>query len=135
MDIKCPHCDTQNIIEFAENICCNKCRQSFAGSSFRECKPKAIGTLTAIILGGFGTQWVDKHFFEANRYSVGAIYEIVNHCANPEDAYMTEWQRRQLAQKCICALDNSLGAFPESELKKRSSEFLEIFKNNLKTCK
>lgn len=134
MNIKCPSCSTNNAIEFAENICCHKCKNSFVGFSFRKYKTSVLGTTAVLLVGAWGGQKLDVHYLEPKRYSTAAIYEIVSYCANPANVMFTQGRQRELAAECICALNKTMAQIGEAELSKRSSEFIKLFNSHRNSC-
>lgn len=135
MNIECPHCNTENTIENADNIHCQKCEKSFKGFAFRKYKTSIIGTGVALMLGAYAGQKVDGHFFEPKRYSTAAIYEIVSYCANPTEVLFTQARQQKLAETCICALNKTMSQISEVELKTRSSEFKKLFNQHVAVCR
>lgn len=134
MDIECPHCATSNAIEFAENICCHKCKKSYAGFSFRKYKSTLMGSVSVLLIGAFAGHKADQHFLEPKRYSTAAIYEIVNYCANPQGDFITSEQQQLLAHTCICALNKTMAQVAETELKVRAAEFRKLFNQHTQKC-
>lgn len=134
MNIECPHCDTGNTIEFAENIHCHKCQKSFAGFSFKKYKTSILGTGAVLLLGAYGGHKLDGHFLEPKRYSTAAIYEIVDFCVNPDSPRLADMTKPRLAKACVCALDKAMEKIPEAEMATRAKEFKVLFWQNLKRC-
>lgn len=134
MDIKCPNCSTTNVIEFAEHICCHKCKNSFSGFSFRKYKTSVLGTTAVLFVGAWGWQTFDANYLEPKRYSTAAIFEIVSHCANPGNTFYTQNMQRKIARECICALDKTMKMIKEEELQLRQTEFIKWFKHYRHEC-
>lgn len=87
------------------------------------------------MLGAYAGQKVDGHFFEPNRYSTAAIYEIVSYCANPTEVLFTQARQQKLAETCICALNKTMSQISEVELKTRSSDFKKLFNQHVTACR
>ncbi|MBF4312821.1 hypothetical protein EAY03_23960, partial [Vibrio anguillarum] len=79
MKIECPHCQTDNDIEFAENIACKECEKSFKGFKFS--KRKLVSASTALAVGLFGGYKVNGAL-EDERYPIEVEYAIVDTCIN-----------------------------------------------------
>ncbi|MCC5453374.1 hypothetical protein LMJ53_16790 [Rheinheimera sp. UJ51] len=135
MNIECPHCNTTNTLEFADNIRCHKCENNFVGFSFRKYKT-SIKTATGLILfGAFGGQYLDSEYLEAKRYPSAAIYEIISYCSNPSGVNLTRSMQQVLTRSCTCALDKTMPDVSGKDLKRKSPEFVELFSKNLKSCR
>ena len=135
MNIECPHCNTGNTIEYAENISCHKCQKSFAGFSFSHHKGSIIATGFILLGAAWGGQKIDRSFFEADRYPSAAIYEIISYCSNPSGVYLTKKMQQEMTHACACALDKTMPNVSGKDLKRKSSEFVELFSKNLKSCR
>jgi hypothetical protein len=135
MHIICPKCSTGNAIDFAQHITCGDCKQSFEGFTFKRFKKPFIGTSGVIALTAFVTFHTDQHFFEANRYSAGVVYEIVHNCANPQRTVLADYEQRQMAKLCICALDKTMADISEKELAGSGSKFKHVFDNYAEQCR
>lgn len=135
MNIECPHCKTDNTLEFAENMHCHKCQNSFLGFSFKQHKKSIIGIGTALLLGAYGGIKADSYFLEPKRYSTSAIYEIVSYCANPTGNALYKSKQVELAKSCICALDKTMSEIRETELAAKSNEFVRTFNKHMTVCR
>lgn len=94
-----------------------------------------MGIVSALVIGGYAGKAADEHFLEPKRYSTAAIYEIVNHCANPNSDFLTRTSQQELAKACICALNKTMSQVKETELKTRAAEFKNLFKQHLSLCR
>lgn len=135
MNIECPHCATDNAIEFAENIRCHKCENSFSGFAFRKYKPVILGTVSALVIGAFAGKTADEYFLEPKRYSTAAIYEIVSYCSNPNSDFLTRSSQQGLAKACVCALNKTMAQVKEKELKTRAADFKNLFQQHMAACR
>lgn len=135
MNIECPHCDTGNTIDFAENIHCHKCKKNFTGFSFRKVKGSIFSTSVLLVGAALVGQKVDREFFEAARYPSAAIYEIISYCSNPQGMNLTRHMQQKMASTCACALDKTMPDVNGRDLKRQSSEFVKVFNKNLKSCR
>lgn len=135
MNIDCPHCDTTNRVEFAENIHCHKCNKSFAGFSYRKYKTSFIASGAILLVGAWGGQKIDREYFEAQRYPSAAIYEIISFCSTSQRASINRSTQTQLIKKCSCALDKTMPEVNQKHLNIKSMKFLESFGKNLNSCK
>lgn len=134
MHIECPSCETENKIEFGENIVCSKCKKSFAGHSYRKFKKPFISATTALIIGAYGAYKADQVFFEENRYPVGIEYEIVDSCVNASRTLMDSYQYIHKTKVCVCALKKTMEEVSYEKLKNSESEFLTRFRSSVATC-
>ncbi|MDP5138337.1 hypothetical protein ORJ04_20520 [Rheinheimera baltica] len=134
MNIECPHCNTGNTIEFAENISCHKCQKSFAGFSFKKITGSILSTGLLLVGTAFIGEKIDREFFEAKRYPSAAIYEIISYCSSPRDSILHRGTQKELIIKCSCALDKTMPDVSHKDLKRRSIEFQTIFARNLNSC-
>ena len=135
MNIECPHCDTGNTIEFAENISCHKCQKSFAGFSFRKITGSIFSTGLVLVGTAIIGQKIDREFFEADRYPSAAIYEIISYCSNPPGVNLTKNMQQSLIRSCACALDKTMPDVSGKDLKRKTPEFVELFSKHLKSCR
>lgn len=134
MYIECPSCNTDNEIEFAKNIKCSKCKESFAGHSYRKFKKPLISATTALVAGGFFTYQADKLIFEEERYPLKVEYELVDSCVNSSRIWMSTDRHIKKTQLCICALEETMKVISYKELEKSEPEFLARFKGNIADC-
>jgi len=134
MQIECPSCSTDNKIEFGENIVCSKCKESFAGHSYKNFKKPLVSTTTALLIGAFGTYKVDQIFFEDQRYPLSIEYELVDACVNSSRALLNSFQYADKTQICICALNKTMEVISYKELNKNESEFLTHFRSSIASC-
>jgi transposase-like protein len=74
MKVECPHCNTDNVIEYAEHISCEKCEKSFKGFKFS--KRKLVSASTALFVGVVGGYKVNSAFDE-ERYPLEVEYAII----------------------------------------------------------
>lgn len=133
LQLICPSCNENNELEYGHHIKCNSCDNAFAGFIYKKFKKPILGVKLALCVGLYGGYKIDQQVFEPSRYSTAAIYEIVNSCSNPPRT-MSSYEKRELAQNCICALDKTMLSIAEPELSKNKNKFIMLFKQNLKSC-
>lgn len=134
MNIECPHCDTGNTLDFAENINCHKCQKSFKGFSFRKITGSVFSTGLILVGTAIIGQKIDREFFEPKRYPTAAIFEIVSHCSAPRNSSIRKTDQEKYALACVCALDKTMAKISEEDFKARPNEFIKTFNMNLRIC-
>lgn len=134
MHIECPSCSTDNKIEFGENILCSKCKESFAGHSYKKFKKPLVSAATALFIGVFGTYKADQIFFEEQRYPLSVEYELVDICVNSSRTLMRAAQYADKTKICICALNKTMEVINYKKFKKSESEFLTRFRSSIFSC-
>lgn len=133
MQIECPHCSTENTIEFGENIKCYECEQSFAGYLYKKFKKPIVGATTALLIGGFGSYKVGT-FFEKNRYPINIEYELIDTCINGYNQLLSRQSKIQKANTCICTLDKTMRNISYKDIEKSEPKFSARFHKNMMHC-
>ena len=134
MHIECPSCQLENKIEYAENISCSACKESFSGHTYKRFKKPLISATTALIIGIYGTYKIDDTYFDEQRYPVNIEYELIDNCVNSSSRVLRNSQYITKKEVCSCALEQTMIKINYSELKKNESNFLTRFKNNIRKC-
>ncbi|RPF13253.1 hypothetical protein [Vibrio crassostreae] len=131
MKIECPHCLTDNDIEFAENIACKECEKSFKGFKFS--KRKLVSASTALFVGAIGGYKVNAALDE-DRYPLEVEYAIVDTCINSSKNMVSVSWYESKRETCLCALAETERSVPYSDYKSDQQLFLSNFKLNAKGC-
>ncbi len=131
MKIECPHCQTDNDIEFAENIACKKCENSFKG--FRFSKRKWVSAGTALFVGALGG-YKANNAFDEERYPLEVEYAIIDTCVNSSQNMVDVSWYENKRDTCLCAMSKTEKAIPYSEYKADSKPFIAAFIDNSRNC-
>lgn len=131
MKIECPHCQSDNDIEFAENIACKACEKNFKGFSFG--KKRWISASTALLVGTFGGYKVSNALDE-ERYPLDVEYAIVDTCVNSSQNMVDISWYENKRETCLCALSKTEKAIPFSDYQSDNKLFLAAFIRNAKSC-
>ncbi|HHY0506342.1 TPA: hypothetical protein ACVU5Q_002581 [Vibrio parahaemolyticus] len=131
MKIECPHCQTDNDIEFAENIACKECEKSFKGFKFG--KRKLVSASTVLFVGAIGGYNVNAALDE-KRYPLEVEYAIVDTCINSAKNMVSVSWYESKRETCLCALAETEKSVPYSDYKSDQQLFLSNFKLNAKGC-
>ncbi|EOG7646669.1 hypothetical protein BFX12_04130 [Vibrio cholerae] len=131
MKIECPHCQTDNDIEFAENIACKECKKNFKGFKFS--KRKLVSASTALLVGAIGGYKVNSALDE-ERYPLEVEYAIVDTCVNSSKNMVSISRYANKRETCLCALAQTEKSVPYSDYKSDPQLFLSKFKLNAKGC-
>jgi len=131
MKIECPNCQTDNDIEFAENITCKGCEKSFKGFKFS--KRKFVSASTALAVGLFGGYKVNGAL-EEERYPIEVEYAIVDTCINSAKNMVSVSWYESKRETCLCALAETEKSVPYSDYKSDQQLFLSNFKLNARGC-
>jgi len=134
MHIECPSCQLENKIEYADNIVCSGCKESFSGYTYKKFKKPLISATTALIIGIYGTHKINEVYFEEQRYPVHIEYELIDSCVNSSSRVLRSSQYVTKKQTCACALEQTMLEVDYSELKKSESKFLTHFRINIGKC-
>ena len=133
MKIKCPTCDKNSKIEYAEHINCTHCGSSFSGYSFRKYKmPLAVAVASGLI--GFAANERVEELWEDQRYPLSVEYELVNLCVNQSQSIMSNTWFADKTKICICALERTMNDVTLSELEENESRFVTRLRSNTKSC-
>lgn len=135
MKIICPHCSTENKIEYGENIVCDECNKTFAGHTYKRFKEPLISAVGAFVIGAIGAHEVGERFFEDNRYPINVEYELVDSCVNASRHPMNSQERKNKTEICICALEKTIDEITYEDLQKSESEFLTRFRDSIVSCR
>ncbi len=131
MKIECPHCHTDNEIEYAENISCKECEKSFKGYKFS--KRKLVSASAALVVGVVGGYKVNDALDEV-RYPLEIEYAIVDTCINSsKNALSVSWYKNK-REACLCALEKTTKDISYSDYKSSQQSFLSSFRKNAKSC-
>ncbi len=131
MKIECPHCHTDNEIEYAENISCKECEKNFKGYKFS--KRKLVSASAALIVGVVGGYKANDALDEV-RYPLKVEYAIVDTCINSsKSAVSTSWYINK-RKACLCALERTTKDISYSDYKSSQQSFLNSFRKNAKNC-
>ena len=131
MKIECPHCQTNNEIEFAENIACKECTKSFKGFNFR--KRKLVSASAALLVGTVGGYQVNNAFSE-DRYPLDVEYAIIDTCVNSSQSMIDISWYESKRDTCLCTLNKTEADISYSEYKQDNKAFLSAFLSNSKSC-
>ncbi|ASA57947.1 hypothetical protein [Vibrio gazogenes] len=131
MKIECPHCHTDNNIEFAENITCKKCEKNFKGFKFS--KRKLVSASTALLLGAVGGYKVNTAL-DKERYPLEVEYAIVDTCINSSKNMVSVRWYESKRERCLCALAETEKSVLYSDYKSDQKLFLSNFRLNAKDC-
>lgn len=133
MKIKCPACNKNNQIEYAEHIKCSECGSSFNGFSFRKYKmPITVAVASGLI--GFAANERVEAVWEDQRYPLSVEYELVNFCVNKSQSLMSNTWHVEKTKICICALERTMDDLTLSELEENESRFMTRLRSNIKSC-
>ncbi|QIA65005.1 hypothetical protein GT360_15695 [Vibrio astriarenae] len=131
MKIECPHCQTDNDIEFAENIACKECEKSFKG--FKFIKRNFVSASTALAVGLIGGYKVNGAL-EEERYPLEVEYAIIDTCVNSSKNIVSMSWYESKREACLCALEETEKSLTYSDYKSNQQQFLLRFKQNAKGC-
>ncbi|HHY0447896.1 TPA: hypothetical protein ACVU4T_004878 [Vibrio parahaemolyticus] len=131
MKVECPHCHTDNVIEYAEHISCEKCEKNFKGFKFS--KRKLVSASTALVVGVVGGYKVNGAFDE-ERYPLEVEYAIVDTCINSSKNMVSVSWYESKRETCLCALSQTEKSVPYSDYKSDQNLFLSNFKLNARSC-
>lgn len=134
MEIECPSCATANKIEFGENILCSKCKESFSGHYYQKIKLPLVSSVSALLIGAFGHNYIEEKVFSEARYPIEAEFEIIDSCTNASSLPMSSSYKAQKTKVCICALEKTAEEISFEDIDKSESEFLTHFTNNISSC-
>lgn len=134
MQVECPSCQTDNKIEYAENIVCSSCKESFNGHVFKKFKKPLISASTALIIGIYGTYKIDDTFFEEKRLPIQIEYELIDSCVNSSNRALRSSRYISKKESCMCALEQTLLKIDYKEMKKNESLFMTRFNSNIRVC-
>lgn len=134
MQVECPSCQTDNQIEYAENIVCSACKESFNGHAFKKFKKPLISASTALIIGIYGTYKVDDIFFEEKRLPIQLEYELIDSCVNSSNKALRSSRYISKKEACMCALEQTLLKLDYREMKKNEALFMTRFNSNIRIC-
>lgn len=135
MQILCPHCSSENKIEYGENIVCGECKKTLAGHTYKRFKKSLVSATMALFIGAYGTYKIDKAFIEDERYPVGVEYELIDSCINSSRNFMGSDWRINKAKVCVCALEETMSDISFEDMKKSESEFLTRFRSSIANCR
>ncbi|PSH12760.1 hypothetical protein B7R74_19960 [Yersinia pseudotuberculosis] len=131
MKIECPHCNSDNDIEFSDNILCHECKKSFKGFKFS--KRKFLSATTVLIIGAFGGYKVNGAL-EQERYPLEIEYAIVDTCVNVSKNFITIGRYTDKRKICLCALSKTIEDVSYSDFKSKNSKFATSFKQHADSC-
>lgn len=134
MQVICPHCSTENKIEYSKNIICNKCKTSFSGHTYKSFKKPLASAATALVIGAIGAYEIDKRFIDETRYPVRVEYELIDACVNLSRVPLTSRQRVKKVKICICALENTMKNVSFKDMQKSESKFVTRFRTSIASC-
>ncbi|MBE1275501.1 hypothetical protein [Enterovibrio baiacu] len=134
MIIECPHCATNNSIDFAEHITCCECKKSFKGQSFRKLKKPLLSAGTAVVLGIIGGIKTEQ-FLDENRYPIHVEYAIVDTCLNSSNRTLHISQYKDKRSVCLCAIESTIANVSYRDFKESQKLFNEPFKAAIAECK
>ncbi|WP_298775137.1 hypothetical protein [uncultured Shewanella sp.] len=134
MQVECPSCQTDNQIEYSENIVCFSCKESFKDHAFKKFKKPLISTTTALIIGIYGTYKIDNTFFEEQRLPIQVEYELIDSCVNSSGGSLRSSQYVVKKEVCMCALEQTVLKINYEEMKKNESLFMARFNSNISIC-
>ncbi|MFZ7255308.1 hypothetical protein [Avibacterium avium] len=125
MKLICPQCQKKNNIEYAKNITCEKCHQSFEGYTYKIKRISKPLVIACFIAGGVTSQTVEE-IWEQNRYPVKIEYAVIADCAS---SVRGSYSKKPI-DICICALEKTM-----KEVKHTDKEAVNRFEENLYICK
>lgn len=131
MKVECPHCQTDNKIDYAEHILCQKCEKSFKGYKFR--KRKLVSASAALFVGVIGGYKVNDALVD-ERYPLKVEYAIVDTCVNSARNMVSVRRYENKREVCLCALANTTKSVPYSDYKSDQAVFMTSFQQNAKRC-
>lgn len=131
MKIECPHCQTENKIEFAENIACTECTKNFKGYKFS--KRKLVSASTALLVGAVGVYALENARDE-ERYPLEVEYAIVDTCVNSSKNMVSVSWYESKRETCLCALEKTENDVTYSDYKSDQAMFLSTFKQHARGC-
>lgn len=131
MKIECPHCQTENKIEFAENISCTECTKNFKGYKFS--KRKLVSASTALLVGAVGAYALENARDE-ERYPLEVEYAIVDTCVNSSKNMVSVSWYESKRETCLCALEKTENDVTYSDYKSDQATFLSTFKQHARGC-
>ncbi|MBF4372173.1 hypothetical protein [Vibrio anguillarum] len=131
MKIECPHCQTDNLIEFAENISCTECKKNFKGYKFS--KRKLVSASTAFLVGAVGAYAVESEL-DKERYPLEVEYAIVDTCVNSSENLVSVSWYESKRETCLCALEKTENDVAFSDYKSDQEMFLHTFKQHARSC-
>lgn len=133
MKIKCPACDKNSKIEYAEHINCSHCGSSFKGFSFRKFKvPISVAIASGLI--GFAANERIETLWEDQRYPLEVEYELVNLCVNQSQSIMSNTWYTNKTKICICAVEQTMNDMTLKELEENESRFVTRLRSNIRSC-
>lgn len=135
MQIICPHCSSENKIEYGENIVCGECKKTLSGHTYKRFKKPLISATSALLIGAYGAHKIDKEFIEDARYPVGVEYELIDSCVNSSRNFMNSEWRVDKAKICVCALEKTMNDISFKDMKKSESAFLTRFRSSITACR
>ncbi|MFU2077902.1 hypothetical protein [Avibacterium endocarditidis] len=103
MKLICPQCKKKNNIEYAKNITCEKCHQSFEGYTYKIKRISKPLVITCLIAGGVTSQTIEE-IWEQNRYPVKQEYAVIATCAS---SVRGSYPKKSI-DICICALEKTM---------------------------
>ena len=133
MHLECPHCSTENKIEYAEHIKCNQCGEAFSGYIYKKFKKTTITAGAALVLGVFGTYKVGQLIAD-ERYPLEIEYEIVSACVNSSQNPMSRQRYVDKTAACICGLEETMKEISYRDYKKSGFDFTARFFHNTMSC-
>jgi ribosomal protein S27E len=114
LEVECPKCFEENIINLSSTIKCKHCNEPLIGKKYS--KP-LISTMTAIIIGAGGGIFLDKKF-ETDRYPIHIEYNIIDSClsSHEEPLYRKHYIKKR--DICICSLRKTENELDYDDFKK-----------------
>lgn len=134
MIIECPHCATNNTIEYSEHMSCCNCQKSFKGKSFGKLKKPLISAGVALIFGVYGGHKIEN-LMDESRYPISVEYAIVDTCVNSVKKSSSINRYLDKRDVCLCAVESTISKVPYSDFKESQNLFNESFKIMISACK
>lgn len=134
MIIECPHCSEDNEIDYAVNICCKKCHESYKGFEFS--KRKIITGTALALLTYIGVHTLrDEAKGYGDRYPIAVEYALLDSCINGSSNSISQSRYLSKRDVCLCALEGAQEDYPYSDYKDDSKGFVPIFRRYTKSCR
>ena len=77
---------------------------------------------------------IEKYNLEADRYPMSMEYKVLNNCISNYNEPISRKIYRNKERVCICTLEKTQLEFSYEDYKIDSTEFLNIFEENVKEC-
>lgn len=133
LNITCPNCEEENIINLSSEIKCKKCEKKLTKWRYGKLKKKVLGTGIAFFLIAPAYE-IGKVMHSEDRYPIVTEYSIVQSCISSYDQPLQRVYIKNKKNICVCALSKTMKEVDYDDFKKDQEKFLDRFEQKATQC-